>query len=520
MKEELQAFAEKLQSYLDPASDTHQKLVQKGLLLYRQQLVSKKNISQNIISAKVQDVTPVQVSLDLENPENSSCSCPQEGICRHQMALFFSVYNQIGSVFDWVQEWKKHDSSFAILKNMRRGSDLVSEQTPVPLSGHEAWIHRFHKAFNNLDIQNEYVLEEKLRVTYNRLIEYAPVEREWRPLYHLFAAYHTLKEANEICVRNHFQTHEAFFSFMLEEADDALKKLSISVLPFAFDSYIAYLREDCTTLLNTKTFHSSELAELYMLLWTSLFKQTIWRKLELERLQSETIQNERMILAKIYLSILCGKDEIALSAMKTLDKNIIYFSQYWFQYLKTQKAYSRLIKYIHAMIPFISDYLSKLKNDFDSYAFMRMFFRTIDENMLADHHPLLLERIYIEFLPFSYTQYNEYLIVKQKFRTWVELQHLTGRDIELVDKYKLETVAKTEPQLVMPLYHAAVEHLLESRTRDAYKRSVRYLKKLRALYKKQKKLNAWDIYFDDLLLKTKRLRAFHEECRRGKLIDA
>jgi uncharacterized Zn finger protein len=131
-----------------------------------------------------------------------------------------------------------------------------------------------------------------------------------------------------------------------------------------------------------------------------------------------------------------------------------------------------------------------------------------------------LERVYIEFLPFSYAQYNEYLMQKHKHKTWVELQHFTGRDLESVDKWKLETIAKADPQLVMPLYHEAIENLLQSRTRDSYKKSVKFLKKLRTLYKRQKKLPNWDLYMNDLLLKTKRLRAFHEECRRGKLIDA
>ncbi|PKR83186.1 SWIM zinc finger family protein [Heyndrickxia camelliae] len=520
MKDQLLAYADKLQTYLDPTSETHQRLVQKGLLLFRQQLVSKKNFSSPLLSAKVQDVTSVQVTLNLENPEDNYCSCPQEGICRHQMALFFSAYNQIGSVFDWVQEWKKQTSSFAILNGLKRGSDLLTEQTSAPLTGHKAWINRFEKAFNRIDIPNEYVLDEKLKPVYYRIIEFSPVEREWKPLYQLFAAYHSIKEANRICYKQHFQTEDSFFSFLMQEVEDALKKLTISVQPFAFDPYIAYLRTDCTELLTLDTYHSSIMVELYMALWTSFFKQTIWRKLELERLQSCTEQNGRIKLANIHMAILCGRDELALNALKGIDKNIIYFSQHWFQYLQSQKAYSRLSKYITAMIPFISDYLLTLNSDFDRYAFMRMFFRTVDEPALSDHNPVLMEKVYIKFLPFSYAQYNEYLIMKQKYRVWIELQHLTGKDIDSIDKAKLDTVTKSDPQLAMPLYHESIENLLENRNREAYKKTVRYLKKLRVLYKKQKKMDLWESYFNDLLMKTKRLRAFHEECRRGKLIDA
>jgi hypothetical protein len=522
MKEQLNHYADKLQTDLDPTSETHQKLVQKGLLLFRQQLVYQKIISHHTITAKVQDVTPVHVTLDLEHPENNDCSCPYNGICRHQLALFFSVYSQFGSVFEWIQEWKKSDRTFDVLKNIKRGSDLLTEHSPVPLTGVDAWLSRFNKAYNEIHILNEYSLEDKLKTIYHRIIEFIPVEREWKPLYQLFAAYESIKVANQICVEHQFQTHQSFFSYMMQEVEDAIKKLSISVQPFAFDPYIAYLREDCFTLLEIDTYNGFELVELYIMLWTSLFKQSVWRRLEFERIQSlsNNLKNQRVMLAYIQLAILCGNDDIAINAIKNNEKNLIYFSQYWFNYLKTQKSYSRLYRYVNAIIPFVSSYLSKLNNDYDCFAFMRMFLRTIDETVMSEQNAVLLERVYIEFLPFSYAQYNEYLMLKHKHKTWVELQHFTGRDLESVDKWKLETIAKADPQLVMPLYHEAIENLLQSRTRDSYKKSVKFLKKLRTLYKRQKKLPNWDLYMNDLLLKTKRLRAFHEECRRGKLIDA
>jgi uncharacterized Zn finger protein len=81
-------------------------------------------------------------------------------------------------------------------------------------------------------------------------------------------------------------------------------------------------------------------------------------------------------------------------------------------------------------------------------------------------------------------------------------------------------ISKNNPSLLMPLYHDAVEFSISNRNRDSYKKAVKYLKKLRTIYKKEKMMDFWDTYLENLLLKTKRLRAFHEECKRGKLIDA
>jgi sulfur transfer protein SufE len=58
------------------------------------------------------------------------------------------------------------------------------------------------------------------------------------------------------------------------------------------------------------------------------------------------------------------------------------------------------------------------------------------------------------------------------------------------------------------------------KNREHYKEAVRKLKKLRMLYKKLKRLSEWEEFLDILMTRTKRLRAFHEECRKGKLIDA
>lgn len=46
------------------------------------------------------------------------------------------------------------------------------------------------------------------------------------------------------------------------------------------------------------------------------------------------------------------------------------------------------------------------------------------------------------------------------------------------------------------------------------------MKKLRTLYNKLKRQDDWQLFLELLLEKTKRLRAFQEECKRGKLIDA
>ncbi|MFK4998757.1 SWIM zinc finger domain-containing protein [Bacillus sp. N9] len=106
LQQHIKLYSEELQSILDPRADAHQKLVQKGMILFRQQLVHNVTFSNEKVEAKVRDVSPVVVELYFKNIAEGSCSCPIEGICKHKIALFFTVLNKMESIFTWIQEWK------------------------------------------------------------------------------------------------------------------------------------------------------------------------------------------------------------------------------------------------------------------------------------------------------------------------------------------------------------------------------------------------------------------------------
>ena len=89
--EPLQWFSEQLKSMLVPDSEADAQVIQKGLILYRQGGVSQLKLEKDGISAVVQDVIKVNVRLDLNILYLSECSCPAEGLCRHQMAVFFQI---------------------------------------------------------------------------------------------------------------------------------------------------------------------------------------------------------------------------------------------------------------------------------------------------------------------------------------------------------------------------------------------------------------------------------------------
>lgn len=84
----IELLAEEIKDLLHPHAADDVKLVQKGLMLFRQGMVKQLQIWNAQITAMVQDVTPCYVKLNFARLSSSSCTCPNEGLCRHQMAVF------------------------------------------------------------------------------------------------------------------------------------------------------------------------------------------------------------------------------------------------------------------------------------------------------------------------------------------------------------------------------------------------------------------------------------------------
>jgi uncharacterized Zn finger protein len=103
---------------------------------------------------------------------------------------------------------------------------------------------------------------------------------------------------------------------------------------------------------------------------------------------------------------------------------------------------------------------------------------------------------------------------------WADLQAFIGFDLDSLGKDRIREISKKEPSILLPLYHQSITGHINMKNRDHYREAVRKMKKLRTLYNKLKRQEDWQLFLELLLEKTKRLRAFQEECKRGKLIDA
>lgn len=536
---EVMLFASgKIQELLRPEVEEDVKLVQKGLLLYRQGLVRQVKVDFDTTEATVQDVTPVQVTIDHNFLELSTCSCPIEGLCRHQLAAFFAAFSKIGSVSDWVESWREpiRKKQEATQWGLKRARDLLKTAGKLQ-PDYDRWVSTFHESFDAImkgtGPIKAYVVAELFEVYSRRVKAGAPLEREWRLLYELIGSVTSFIKLSELTVElNHdreqierFYRH-VFFS-IVEDVENCLQKLASHSLPFAFDAFIQRLKADSLQLLNgTPTVEFAEIYA-YRMLWENLFKNKTWYKQEQERLQP-LIDQENIPFTKrfcismgyVYLSIFLREDEKALQYIKAFEITSVPTLGAVMNMLIDQKAWERMSPFVLYYIEIIKPYLGSLHEFYKKEQFANETLALMDAYCSAMKRHDLYENVLVQLLPFSYYDYSEFLFYQEKFDKWSELQGYMKISVDMLDNGDLREVQNKAPEALVPLYHQTIQDLINQKSRDHYRMAVRLLKKLRTLYKKQKNEADWVFFLNQLLEKTKRLRAFQEECKRGKLIDA
>ncbi|OAT81020.1 hypothetical protein A6P54_13585 [Bacillus sp. MKU004] len=543
LKDKLIPMSRAIQGELNPGTDEGRNIVSKGLLLFRQNLVSNVKVRDEEASADVQDVTPVSVRLDLQFPLLSKCSCPYSGWCRHQMATFFMIYNKVARVSEWIQDWRSQESSpdtdenkpsslDELLKKhtssgaLRKASELLEERKTRGNTPDEWW-QFFESLLKKEDLQllerQPYLMDVIIQNIYKRFNKEAPFEREWKPLYQLFATFFLTLEVDVFLQEREIELSReqyALFDFLLDEMEDAVEKLSVHAMPFSFDPFIAYLKEKSAEMSEDPE-HSTEIkAEVYRFIWYYLFKQKAWRRQEVERLENSPFQDDSFIkIALLHQYLLLEDLDKAEETVERIGTELVAYSEFWLVKFVLSKRYEGLLLLLKAILVRLPSYIEE-KSHYEASSFVRWFVRKLPTEWLMERDPVFLRELLLAMLPFSYYSYSEFLLSSKSHREWVELQKYMGYSVGEMENMGLSQVYKESPELALPVYYNGVIDMIEQKNRDSYKYAVRYMKKIRTIYKKLKQTDKWDDYLPYILEKYKRLRAFQEECRKGKLIDA
>lgn len=530
--EPLQFAAKELMGLLRPYNEEDERLVQKGLLLFRQRLVYQLRFDADKVIATVQDVTPAKVTLDLDFIHLSECSCPGEGFCRHELAVFFQLLSEARSVTAWVEEWRQplKEQKAAKQLGLQKAKDLLKAQQGRQISDYDTWIATFNESFQTImEGQGEpkpYIITELFHVYERRWKASAPFEQEWKLLYTLIGAVFSFQKLMEFSTKlehsteliNRYYIH--LFHDTMDEIVEVIDRLSIHSLPFAFDEFILKLKEDSTKLLTVDFPIEFERTQLYRLLWSNFFKKKAWYEEENKKLRTLKATNYPAVVSVIHLHILAKEDDKALEILSKTDKWMTPYIYYWLKQFTAQKEWQRMAPFVDIYVNNLHDYLLISDNYYEKTNYTKLAMKAIapycDELGRTD----LYEKALVETLPYSFNEYEYVLFENKAYHKWLDLLTFNHVDLETVPTARLKELEKQEPSVLLPLYHHVAQDYISRKGRDNYRHAVRKLKKLRTLYKKLKRQDDWEHFLQTLLEKTKRLRAFHEECKRGKLIDA
>lgn len=532
-KELFYGAAEGLKSLLKPELEEDARVVQKGLLLYRQGLVTNVRVEEERTTAVVQDVTPVGVELDLTFPQISSCTCPTEGFCRHQMAVFFQIYSQVDSLTDWVEDWRTpiQEKKIAQTLGLKKAKDLIKTQGAMK-PDYDTWTKNFKESFDTIMGNGAYIrpyLVTELFTVYSRKIKAAaPLEHEWKNLYYLIASLHSLHHLLQLPEDLEHSYEEVdryyvdlFFS-LTEEIEDHIEKININAMPFAFDEFIEKLKDDTFFLLNDDLGLQQDRILLYTSLWTELFKKQSWREGEYEKLKQQWQKEPTFApqTALIHQSILLGNDDKALDMLRILEAHAAPYMPIWFKHWTERNEWKRMGPFVEHFAVILNDYLHSIRDSYRRMDITKWAIRSVTPYIEKNNKYDLYERLLIQSLPYSYWAYEDYLFTGGLYEKWADLQIYIGYNIDSIPSERIRYLQKEEPHVLLPIYHQSVQKHIAMKNRGNYREAVKELKKLRTLYKKLKRQNDWEQFLQLLLEKTKRLRAFQQECERGKLINA
>ncbi len=536
-RERIEFLAEKMRELLQATTAEDAKLVQKGLMLYRQGLVKQVQIWNEKITSTVQDVTPCYVKLNFTFLSMSECSCPHDGFCRHQMATFFSAYSRYGSVADWVSEWREPIREQRAIAGwgMQTAKDLI-KANGVLEPDYSRWVHSFEVSFDTLlaskKYTSPYVIPELFGIYERRIHASAPVEQEWRLLYEMVGivvSFRKLAMLSEQLGHNEDTVKHAYlhlFQNLLDDAEDLAVKIGVQSLPFAFDEFIEKLKDDTFDLLTCVSGLEYERIFLYRLMWVQFFKKKTWREEELVKIPARLkgLQDWEnplpLMVAGIHISILAGDDEKALKLVGQFSaEEIAPYLVYWIDYLSGLKAWKRVGPVIELFLQKVKAYLETLGGYHSCVTFTRNALKSVAPYCAENDRLDLYERGLLVMLPYSFSDYEYLLFERKQYDRWGELQAFVGLDFYDLPKERLKVIEKERPEVLLGMLHQTAQREIDQKNRASYRLAVRHLKKLRTLYKKLKRVDDWEYFLETLMERTKRLRAFHEECRRSKLID-
>ncbi|UQZ85496.1 hypothetical protein SK3146_04785 [Paenibacillus konkukensis] len=500
------------------ASSFNEVTLSRGFNYFKQQrVVSLISSDGGIIKARVTGTEDYTVTLKLHHLRTSSCSCPVQSFCKHMAAVIMELADRLGYPASQVVN-AKHS-----VRRLAAASAPQASLQALPGMDVFGW-HKLLEQYT-AHIQPSYdqgvyveMLRHQLQKIRSASVPFTETDRAFFELHQSLFILHKLKEQNSRSTVNYYT------SFMLYRIYDDTH-MQFKQLPASFDitlsmerlkQTLAYVRQ----LLTAEEGHKYLDYGLYTALWTYWIAPYLdtkdWASQEIGSMEQPTAgaASASLSAAKAFLLLQQQRSQEAWAALEGIDMLAKAPASLFLSFLKPlsdSSQWETLIEWLLKCAPF---FYSKNSGDFQSYM--------VYWKAAADHVPEAEPHMWSvleEAMPHSVSIIEDMLYERQDWKPWLELQMMQGRSPFDHRVSVLQPIEKEAPELLLPFYHQAIEHYVSLKNRQDYKLAVKLLKRLAKVYKKMKRTERWDRFFAGFLERNSRLRALHEEIKKGKLSE-
>ncbi|SCM98701.1 Uncharacterized protein BWINRASL_05061 [Bacillus mycoides] len=528
-KDEIMMIANEFVQGLDPQQVADQEHVATARHLYRSGVVYNVDFDGYTLSGTVNAEGSVySVHIPIRNVAESYCDCFAPTQCEHMLAVLLSAASSFGQVGDVLTLFKNNTKpSLPPIRTARQ----VLQSSAFEEMDYKSWQTYFENEYESfkkeqarLTYKQMYFLMSLFTDFYTKLERKAPRIVAIHELFKLHAALYCfqklLEEIQEFEANKLYSYHQPVnvVRLFVDKVESIIRDLKTEAIPEESKPILQETARLAHEVFFSTDAYTQERFFIYRHIWGELLRTEEQLQEEEKRIDTK-INPLSKALASSHLLFLNNEDLSAMELLKKQPASVVSLYFYWLEELLSAMQWDRAKSWLSFTYKQVKETIMEQENTVFIQDIVRLFVMMYETYATHTNEQAGLEMILQELLPYSFTNYEQYVLAKKQYRAWAELHLLYGFEaIELL-KEPLKDIEKEAPEAALPLYHLAAIEAIEERNRKSYRRAVRYLKKLRMLYKRLKRTDEWDAFIIHIANLHSRLRALQEELRRGKLID-
>lgn len=431
------------------------------------------------------------------------------------------------------------ENSIPVAESSQSSQNHETSETLPSQSKVANWRRQFNKAYGSIRAEVPFgklfdLSTRPFQRYFLSLEEFQPSSDEAvKELYKLHACVdvifriHSYKRAYSINYAHEIQLH-AFLTHMTDLAYTMIQEVSElkgrQLEPLLAESIPIFDR-----LLFLGSWNLAERLELFKTFWTKLCDHREWIdtayhhvEQELDKLvgsQEEEPERFAFTFALIHFHFLKEEDEQALQMIEASHLSFVQEALSWIQDLYREDKPDRLwlwldfeVREIAAALKDTSSYASNYGGAISTI--LSIYREYSDQTRFQGAYVEAMKK----FAPYSSRHYQTYLIEQKQYRAFVEMAIVRRHFPEDLYRSHIQEIQRRDAEALLPLYHQAVEAQIERKNRKSYKESMRYIRKLRTLYKSLNQEESWHTYVQRLSFHYKKLRALQQELKQRKFI--